>query len=123
MHTIAPAIAEILAVGTLAGAHPLSMAIGRIAVLPYLHEVILVDIALSVVGTNTGTGTNGTVSHHGTYCHTSLTREETIAHFALIVAEESLATIVYTDASLRPNLLDIVKHPTKLLICQLHHRV
>ena len=48
MHAVALAIAEVFAVLALAIAHPFAIAIGGIAVLPNLHKVILVDVALMI---------------------------------------------------------------------------
>lgn len=56
MHTAALAVSEVSALGTLALPHPFTVAVGLETVLPDVHEIILVDIALMIVGTDAGTG-------------------------------------------------------------------
>lgn len=75
VHPVATTIAEVPAVGTLASTHPLTVAVGSIAVLPHLHEVILIDVPLGIVGPDAGTGGNGTVGHDGADGDASLTGE------------------------------------------------
>ena len=50
MHAIAVAVPEVFAGGALPSLHPVAVAVGNEAVLPYVHEVIFVDIALVEVG-------------------------------------------------------------------------
>ena len=100
MHAVALTVAEILAVGTLARTHPFALTIGRITVLPNLHEVVFVDIALMVVGSDAGTGSNRTIGHHRTHRYTCLTSEQPTTHIAFVVAKEALAAVVYTNTTL-----------------------
>ena len=99
------------------------MTIGVVTVFPYFHEVVLIDIALIIVGTDTGTSSNRAISHHRTYRDTSLTREETGTHLAFIIAKEPLTSIIHLDATFLSRLLQILKNATKLLIRQPHHRI
>ena len=55
VHTITLAVAEHIAVGTLAVAHPFAVAEWLKSVLPYIPKVILVDVALIKVATHTCT--------------------------------------------------------------------
>lgn len=80
VHAIALTIAEILTVGTLVALHPTAVTIQHVTVLPHVHEVVLVDIPLIIVGTDAGAGSDGTVGHHGTHADARLTGEETVAH-------------------------------------------
>ena len=123
VHAVTLAVAEVLAAGTLAGVHPFAMTIGGIAVLPDVHEVVLVDVALIVVCPDAGTGGNGAVGHHGTYCNASLTGEQAVTHLTLVIAEETLAAIVGADAAFLAHLSYIVKDATELLVRQPHVRV
>ena len=86
VHTAAFAVAEHLAVSAGILAHPVAIAIGLKAVFPYVPEAVFVDISLMIVGTDTGTGSDGTIGHHRTYRHTGLTGEEPVAHLSLIIA-------------------------------------
>ena len=73
VHPVASAVAEIFTCGALIRFHPFAVAIGEVASLPYLHEVILVDIPLMVVGADAGTGADCAVGHHRAYGDASLT--------------------------------------------------
>ena len=63
MHAVSFAITEKLTVGTLPFAHPLAVTIRLIFVIPHLHKVILINIALMIVGTNT-TYLSNVVNHY-----------------------------------------------------------
>ena len=123
MHTVTLTVTEIAARGTIVLLHPLTVAILLVTALPYIHEVILIDIALIVVGSDAGTGSDGTVGHHGAHADTRLTGEETVTHLALVVAEESFAAIVSPNAPFLAHLFNIVKDPTELFSRQSHHRI
>lgn len=49
VHSVSVAVAEPFAVGTFAGAHPLSVAVRLEAILPDIHKIILRDIPLMVI--------------------------------------------------------------------------
>lgn len=51
MHTTALAVSEVSALGTLTLPHPFTVTVRQETVLPDIHEIILVDIALMIVGT------------------------------------------------------------------------
>ena len=108
MHAVALTITEILTIGTFVAFHPTAVAIQHVTVLPDIHEVVLVNIPLVVVGTDTGTGSDGTVGHHGAHADTCLTGEETVAHLTFIIAEETLTAIVCPDATLFAYLFNIL---------------
>ena len=94
-----------------------------VTVLPHVHKVILIDIALIVVGSDAGTGCDGTVGHHGTHADSSLTGEETVTHLTLVVTEESFAAVVSPNAPFLTYLFDKVEHTSELFIRQSHHRI
>ena len=75
MHTVPPTVTPIAAILAFSLTHPFTLTVGLVAVLPYLHEIVLIDIPLVVVGTDTGTSGDGAVCHHRTYRHASLTVE------------------------------------------------
>ena len=116
MHAVALTVAEILAVGTNTATHPLALAIGCIAVLPNIHEIVLVDVALMIVGTDAGTGCNGAVGHDGTHGDACLSGEETVTHLALIVAQKALTTIVGTDAPFLTGSFDELEESAELVV-------
>ena len=123
MHTIAPTITEILAVGTFVLAHPFAVAVGLEAIFPNFHEIVLIDVALMIVGTDAGAGGDAAINEHRPYAHTGLTGEEMVAHIALVVAQETLATIVHADASLLSGSLDEVEHAAELFVSESHLRI
>ena len=93
VHAVALAVAEEVAVGTGAGAHPFAVAVGLEAVFPHVHEVVLIDVALMVVATNAGAGGDGTIDEDGTNGDACLTGVEVVAHFAFVVAEKTFAAV------------------------------
>lgn len=56
MHAATLAVSEVSALGTLALPHPFTVAVRQETLLPDIHEIILIDIALMIVGTDAGTG-------------------------------------------------------------------
>jgi hypothetical protein len=60
MHTSASAVTPVSASSTIVVFHPVAIAIRGIAVFPYIHKIVIIDISLVIVGTNTGTGINYT---------------------------------------------------------------
>ena len=56
MHAVALTVAEEPTVGTRTSTHPCTVAIGLEAMFPYIHEIVLVDIALVVVAADAGAG-------------------------------------------------------------------
>ena len=123
VHTITLTITEIFAIATLIALHPTAVTIQHVAVLPDVHEVVFVDIALIVVSTDTRTGSDGTVGHYRSHADPSLTGEETITYLTLVVAKETLTAIVSPDAPLLANLLDKFEDPPELLVRESHHRI
>lgn len=93
VHTVALAVAEKGTVGTHTFFHPATISEGLEAVLPHIHEVILVDVALVVVGTNAGTGGDRAVRQNGGDTDAGVAGIEAIAHLALVATEEALATV------------------------------
>lgn len=123
VHAVAPAEPPIATVLAVVLAHPVALAIGQITVLPYVHEVVVIDIALMIVGTDAGTGGDGAVGHHGAYRHTCLTVEKHIANLTFVTTQETLAAIRGIDAALLTCLTDEVEHPPILFVADFHHGV
>ena len=93
VHTVALAVAEEGTVGTHTFFHPATIAEGLEAVLPHVHEVVAVDIALMVVGTDAGAGGYRAVRQNGGDTDAGVAGVEAIAHLALVATEEALATV------------------------------
>ena len=86
---VAVAVAEETARGAVASALPRIGAVGLVAVLPDIPELVLINVALMVAGTDAGTGGNGTVGHDGAHGDAGLTEEGEVAHFAFVVAHKT----------------------------------
>ena len=98
VHSVALTVAEDVALGTDARTHPLAVAIDLVTILPYLPEIILVDVALMIVGTDAGTGSYRAVNEYRAHRDARLTTEEKVADVALVVTHKALAAVVYPDA-------------------------
>ena len=85
MHTSTSAVTPVSASSTIVVFHPVAIAIRGIAVFPYIHKIVIIDVSLVIVGTNTGTGTNSTICHDRANSNTCLTAKETISNLTLIV--------------------------------------
>lgn len=93
VHTVALAVAEKGTVGTHTFFHPATIAEGLETVLPHIHEIVAVDIALVVVGTDAGAGGDRAVRQNGGDADAGVAGVEAIAHLALVATEEALATV------------------------------
>ncbi len=93
VHTVALAVAEKGTVGTHTFFHPATIAEELETVLPHIHEFIVVDVALMVVGTDAGTGGYRAVRQNGGDTDASIAGVEAIAHLALVATEKALATV------------------------------
>ena len=121
MHAVASAVAPVFTCFAVALAHPFPVAVRVIFLFPHLHEVItVVDVPLIIVGTDAGTGGNTAVGHHRAHGDARLTREETVANLAFVVAQKALTAVVGTYAPLQTCTLDELKHAAELLVAQQH---
>ena len=93
MHATTFAITEILAGGTCLLLHPAAVTIGMIAVFPYLHEVVVVDVTLFIVAANAGAGRDGAVYQYGTDGDACLAGIEVVAHFAFVVSQKAFTAV------------------------------
>ena len=119
VHTVAQAIAPHLAVGALAGLHPLMVAVDLELVLPHVPETVLIDVALVIVAADAEAARDGSVGQHRGHVDTSAAREIVVAHLALILAEEAVAAIVGADPAFQPCLTDELHHHHKLIVAEL----
>ena len=123
MHAVALAIAEERAVGTFARAHPLAVAIWSKAAIPYLPEVICVDISLAIVCADACACRDCSVSEHRAHSNARLTSKEVVSHIALIRTQEALTTILNSYFALLAGIGDILHKFMKLLALKLQLRV
>jgi len=66
VHAIALAVFPIFAIGAIAFTHPRSIPIEFESLLPDVHKVILIDIALMIICPYAGASGNTAVAKHGT---------------------------------------------------------
>ena len=120
MHSVALTIAEVGAILALALAHPFAIAIRSVAILPDVHKIVLVDVALIIVGADAGAGSYGAVGHYGAYADACLTGEEAVAHLTLVVAQKALATVIHSDAPFLARTFYKIKDTSELLTGEPH---
>lgn len=85
VHAIAFAVTEHLAVGAYSLFGPAAVAIGFEAIVPDVHEVILINVSLMEVRADTGATGNGTVYQHRSYTDAGVTFIESVAYLAFII--------------------------------------
>ena len=94
VHTPTFAVAEEIAVvARCKFAHPLAVAVVFKAILPYLPEIIVIDIALVVLATHAGASRDAAVDEDRRYTHARSTMEEMVAYLHLIIRHKALAGV------------------------------
>ena len=119
MHTVTLAVAEEGTVSTEPSLHPAAVAEGLETMLPYVHEIVAVNVALVVIGTDAGTGGNGTVCQDRGHTDAGVTGIETIAYLTLVIAEKALAAVTDTQFAFVTGTGDEVHQPLEVAIIQL----
>ena len=109
VHAAAAAVFPPSAGGAFAGFHPRVVAVGLEAVFPHIHEIVLVDVALMIIGADAGAGRYGPVAEHPANRDAGLAEEEIVPHVAFVVAKEALAAVTGFYAALLPGGLDEVQ--------------
>ena len=97
VHAVSSAVAKVLARGALACPHPFTVAVGVETVFPYVHKVVLVDVALMIVGTDAGARRNRPVYQYRADGDARLAIEQMVAYIAFVVAQESFASVADMD--------------------------
>ena len=85
MHAVAFAVAEHFAVGAYSLFGPTAVAIIFKAIVPDIHEVILINVPLMEVRADAGTTGNGTVYQYRNYTDAGVTFIESVAYLAFII--------------------------------------
>ena len=97
MHSVATAITEKTAVGAFTVVFPFIIAIRFKPFVPYLHEVVVVDVSLGVVASYAETSSYVTIATDAAYSDSCLTRKEVVSHFAFVVAQEAFTSVAYIN--------------------------
>ncbi len=119
VHAATLAVAPHVAVGTGSGLFPRTVAEQLETVLPDIPEIVAVDIALMVVGTDAAASRDASVVEHGAYGDTGLAEEGTVAHVELMMTEESLAAVFGFYAGFAPGLLDEIHQLVEVFVSEL----
>ena len=115
VHAPTLAVAEELAVfAWLQLLHPLAIAVWFEAIFPDLPKIILIDIALIVLTSDTRACRNTAVNQNTCHTHACCTMKEVITDFALIIRHKALAG-VRDMQSFFAFLADIIQYVTVLL--------
>ena len=89
------------------------------AMLPDIHEVVLVDVPLFVVIADAGAGADAAIHKNRGYRYACRTAEHPVAHIAFVWPQETLATVGGVYLSLLACLADEVEQAPHLFACQL----
>ena len=92
-------------------------------VLPYIYEIIPVDVSLVKIRSYASTGRNTAVCQNRCYRKSGLTSENVVSDLSLVWAEESFATIICVNVSLLPASTYEIHQKSEFIRSQLEHRV
>ena len=109
VHSSAHAVTEPLAFSALIPMHPTSVPVLLETVLPYVYEIILVDIALMIVAPDAAACGNGTVYEYRSNAQAGIALIEMVSDLTLVASKEALAGIADVDSSLLSGTLDEIK--------------
>ena len=95
VHASTLAILPELAIGTwFQLAHPRTVAKHLEPLLPHLPEIVTIDVALMIVGTDTGTRRDGAIDEHRGHRDARIAMIEMWTHLPFVLTQEALTTIV-----------------------------
>lgn len=87
--------------------------------LPHIHEVVAVDVALVVVGTDAGAGGYRAVRQNGGDTDAGVAGIEAIAHLALVTAKEAFTAVADAQFAFAAGTTDEVHQTLEVAIIQL----
>ena len=123
VHAAAFAVAPVSAVFAEVGFHPVVVAVWLEALFPNLHEVVFVDVALSVVMADACAGADASVDEDGGRCDAGCAAEHPVAHVAFVWSEEAFAAVTCVYAPFLASLLYEFHQPAEPLLAQLQFRI
>lgn len=106
MHATSLTIAEHVAFTTVLLVHPFSVSIKLETVFPHVHEVVLIDVALVVIGAYAGAGRDAAIDEDGADGDASLTEKAVVAHIQFEFAYKTFASVCRADTSFATSLSD-----------------
>ena len=123
VHAVAFTIAEErTAVARLNFLHPSTVAIRLEAFVPHVPEMVAVYVALIVLSSDRGAGTDAAVYEYRCNRYAGSTLVEVVTHPALVVRKETFATVTYMSACFTLGGNEI-KHTGELFVSEKQLRV
>lgn len=113
------AVAPVFAGLAIANFSPTAVAHHLVAVLPYVPNIILVDVALDVVAAQARASRDTSVAEHGRDVYAGAAEERVVAGVFLVTAEEAFAAVVHADDVQFFHFADKVEHLAEFLIREL----
>ena len=117
------AVAPVFTFFAIVNLGPAAVAHHLVAVLPYIPQVVLVDVALDVISTQARAGRNAAVTKHGRNVHASAAEERVVAGVFLVAPEEPFAAVVHVDDVHLLHIADKVEYLAEFLVRELEQRV
>lgn len=114
VHPITKAVLPAFTSGTGSSFCPTTVAVLFEPILPYLPKVVVMDVALLVIKTDTGAGTDRAIAEDRGNVHPSTTHIELLPHSSLKATKVPLATILCKQLALLIGLADKV-HQVEIL--------
>ena len=122
MHAAPFAIAEHVAICTLAFPCPFPVAVFLEAVVPYIYKTVFVDIPLVEIGTDTRTAGYRSVDQYRCSADTCIAVKNLVAYFSFVIAEETFAGEARMYFSFSAAVADEFEDPGELCVVDLQLR-
>ena len=97
VHAASLAVSVFFASGTLSGLRPFSVAVNLEAVVPYINEIVLVDVALNKAAVNVWTCPNAAVNQDGADVNACPAEEAVVSDLLFITPYVAFAAEFYFD--------------------------
>ena len=109
MHTITFTITEETAIGTLSFLCPFTVTEFTETIFPYIHKIILIDIPLMIITTDTRTGRDRTVCQDRSYAYSGIAGVEMVTYLSLIFSQKAFTSERNMHPTLRIRLINSIK--------------
>ena len=113
------AVAPVFAFFAVADFSPTVVAHHLVAVLPYIPQVVFVDVTLDVVAAQARACRDAAIAKHRGYVHAGTAEERVVASVFFVAAEEAFAAVVHVNDVQLFHFTDEVEHLTEFLVCHL----
>ena len=123
MHPVAAAIFEYAAIPARTVPHPFAVAVWCETVVPYVHEIVSVNVALVVAGPNARASRDGAVYPDAGDGYAGAAVVERVAYIAFVPAEKAFASVIDRDAAFAARISDELHQTAELFRIELQTRV